>query len=155
MQVIKKTIHWIEKIEEWLLVVLLFSMIVIASSQVILRNIFDMGLMWGDGSVRVLLLWVAMFGAMVASRNDEHIRIDLIGRIIPETYRKRYAMICYLFTAFVLGVFSVSSAEFVYFEYLDQTKAFGRVPAWMCELIMPMGAFTMCVRYMRLGLVRV
>ena len=95
-----------------------------------------------------------MFGAMVASRNDEHIRIDLIGRVIPETYRKRFAMICYLFTAFVLGVFSVSSAEFVYFEYLDQTKAFGRVPAWMCELIMPMGAFTMCVRYVRLGLLR-
>ncbi len=133
---------------------LLFGMIAIATSQVILRNIFDMGLLWGDGSVRVLLLWVAMFGAMVASRNDEHIRIDLIGRVISETYQKRFARICYLFTAFILGLFGVSSAEFVYFEYMDQTKAFGRVPAWVCELILPMGAFTMCVRYLRLGLGR-
>ena len=70
MQVINKTIQWIEKIEEWLLVVLLFSMIAIASSQVILRNIFDMGLLWGDGSVRVLLLFVDMFGSMVSSRYD-------------------------------------------------------------------------------------
>ena len=155
MRAINKAILWIEKLEEWLLVALLFGMIAIASTQVVLRNVFDMGLLWGDGSVRVLLLWVAMFGAMVASRNDEHIRIDLIGRVIPVAYQKRFARICYLFTAFVLGVFSVSSAEFVYFEYLDQTKAFARVPAWICELIMPIGAFMMCLRYLRLGLLRV
>ena len=91
MQAINKAILWIEKLEEWLLVALLFGMIAIASTQVVLRNVFDMGLLWGDGSVRVLLLWVAMFGAMVASRNDEHIRIDLIGRIIPVAYQKRFA----------------------------------------------------------------
>ncbi|MDC0213527.1 hypothetical protein OAL14_01835 [Gammaproteobacteria bacterium] len=62
MQLIDKTIAWIEKVEEWLLVSLLFAMIAVATSQVVLRNVFDMGLLWGDGAVRVLLLWVAMFG---------------------------------------------------------------------------------------------
>jgi len=60
--VISRIVRSIELIEEWLLVLLLFGMIAIAASQVILRNVFDMGLFWGDGSVRVLLLWVAMFG---------------------------------------------------------------------------------------------
>ena len=137
----------IELIEEWLLVLLLFGMIAIAASQDILRNVFDMGLIWGDGSVRVLLLWVAMFGAMVASRNDDHIRIDLISRLIPEAYQKALSRVCCLFTDLVLAVFAFSSAEFVYFEYLDQTKAFSQVPAWVCELIMPIGASTMSMRY--------
>jgi TRAP-type C4-dicarboxylate transport system permease small subunit len=151
---IDKTIQIIELVEDWLLVFLLFAMISVAASQVILRNVFDMGLLWGDGSVRVLLLWVAMFGAMVASRKDEHIRIDLIGRIIPEVYRSGFARICCFFTAGVLGVFAVSSLQFVHYEYLDQTKAFGAVPAWFCETIMPVGALIMCLRYLAHGFKR-
>ena len=146
-QVISRIIRSIELVEEWLLVLLLFGMIAIAASQVILRNVFDMGLFWGDGSVRVLLLWVAMFGAMVASRNDDHIRIDLIGRLIPEAYQRALSRVCCLFASIVLAIFAFSSAEFVYFEYLDQTKAFSQVPAWVCELIMPIGASTMSLRY--------
>ena len=99
---ISRIVRSIELIEEWLLVLLLFGMIAIAASQVILRNVFDMGLFWGDGSVRVLLLWVAMFGAMVASRNDDHIRIDLIGRLIPESYQKALSRVCCLFAAVFL-----------------------------------------------------
>ena len=155
VQLIDKTITWIEKVEEWLLVSLLFAMIAVATSQVVLRNLFDMGLLWGDGAVRVLLLWVAMFGAMVASRNDEHIRIDLIGRMVPEAYQRVFGRICCLFTALVLAVFGVSSVQFVHYEYLDQTKAFSDVPAWICELIMPIGAFTMTCRYIFLALRRV
>ena len=146
-QVISRIIRSIELLEEWLLGLLLFGMFAIAASQVFLRNVFDMGLFWGDGSVRVLLLWVAMFGAMVASRNDDHIRIDLIGRLIPQTYQRALSRACRLFASIVLAIFAFSSAEFVYFEYLDQTKAFSQVPAWVCELIMPIGASTMSVRY--------
>ena len=52
-QVISRIVRSIELVEEWLLVLLLFGMIAIAASKVILRNVFDMGLFWGDGSVRV------------------------------------------------------------------------------------------------------
>ena len=147
VQVNSRIIRSIELVEEWLLVLLLFGMIAIAACQVILRNVFDMGLFWGDGSVRVLLLWVAMFGAMVASRNDDHIRIDLIGRLIPGAYQRALNRMCCLFASIVLAIFAVSSAEFVYLEYTDQTKAFSQVPAWVCELIMPIGASTMSMRY--------
>ena len=98
---------------------------------------------FGDGSVRVLLLWVAMFGAMVASFNDDHIRIDLIGRLIPEACKKPESSLL-LFTAVVLAIlrFQVPNSST---EYLDQTKAFNKVPAWVCELILPMGASTMSI----------
>ena len=88
-----------------------------------------------------------MFGAMVASRNDDHIRIDLIGRLIPKAYQRILNRICCFFASVVLAIFAFSSAEFVYFEYLDQTKAFSQVPAWVCGLIMPIGASTMSIRY--------
>ena len=67
-----------------LLALLLTSMIGIAAFQVVLRNFFDSGLYWGDSAVRVMVLWVAMLGAMVASRKDEHIRIDLVARFASD-----------------------------------------------------------------------
>ena len=61
---------------------LLLGMIGMAAGQVLLRNFFDGGVYWGDSAVRVMVLWVTMLGAMVASRDDSHIRIDLVGRFL-------------------------------------------------------------------------
>ena len=55
VQVNSRIIRFIELVEEWLLVLLLFGMIAVAACQVILRNVFDMGLFWGDGSVLSLI----------------------------------------------------------------------------------------------------
>ena len=50
-------------IENAILVSVLTSMVLVATYQVIARNFFDTGLLWGDALVRVLVLWVALVGA--------------------------------------------------------------------------------------------
>ena len=84
---------------------------------------------------------------MVASRNDEHIRIDLAGRYLVGPARVWVSRVVNAFVCTVLLVFAWYSFEFVRYEYEDQTIAFGSVPAWWCESIMPAGAFVMAVRY--------
>ena len=134
-------------IESAILVSVLTSMVLVATYQVIARNFFDTGLLWGDALVRVLVLWVALVGAMVASRNDEHIRMDVVSRFVSprvERHLKRFAS---AFTCVVLAIFGWYSLQFVLIEYEDQFIAFASVPAWICESIMPVGAFVMCFRY--------
>ncbi|MEM9621755.1 MAG: TRAP transporter small permease subunit [Pseudomonadota bacterium] len=82
MKAVSQALIWLRRLEDLLLALLLSGMIGMAAAQVILRNLFDSGILWGDSAVRVLVLWVAMIGAMVASRQDEHIRIDIAGRYI-------------------------------------------------------------------------
>lgn len=137
----------VQQVEDLLLALLLGSMIGIAACQVILRNFFDSGIYWGDSAVRVAVLWVAMVGAMVASRNDEHIRIDLVSHFVSAAVRPHMKRIVNLFTCLVLAIFAWSSLEFVQYEYEDQTIAFASVPAWICEAIMPFGAAMMALRY--------
>lgn len=137
----------LRRIEDGVLALLLTSMISVAALQVILRNFFDSGLYWGDSAVRVMVLWVAMIGAMVASRNDEHIRIDLVNHFLTPFARGISKRVVNLFTCVILFIFAWSSMEFVQFEYEDQTIAFGSVPTWVCEIIMPFGALVMGVRY--------
>lgn len=142
-----KTLKGVHAVESGLLAILLSSMIGVAALQVIMRNFLDSGLYWGDSAVRVMVLWVAMLGAMVASRSDDHIRIDLVNHFLPEHVKRHTKRLINLFTCAVLVLFTWSSAVFVGYEYEDQTIAFGQIPAWICEIIMPIGAGVMSLRY--------
>ncbi|MCZ6619928.1 MAG: TRAP transporter small permease subunit [Gammaproteobacteria bacterium] len=137
----------LRRIESGVLVVLLSTMIGIAVYQVVARNLFETGIFLGDALVRVLVLWVTLVGAMVASRNDEHIRMDLLTRFIGEASKPTLKRIANGFTCVVCGIFAWHSYLFVLSEYEVQVLAFAWVPAWICEAIMPVGAGVMCLRY--------
>ncbi|MFW6093372.1 MAG: TRAP transporter small permease [Pseudomonadota bacterium] len=135
-------------VESGLLALLLSLMIGVAAWQVVARNLFDSGLVWGDGLVRVLVLWVTLVGGMVASRHDEHIRMDLVAKFVDERWSRLLRRCTGGFTAAVCAVFAWHSARFVWFDYQSGTVAFAAVPAWACELVIPVGAGVMCLRYL-------
>jgi TRAP-type C4-dicarboxylate transport system permease small subunit len=58
-------------------------MISLAFAQIVLRNGFDGGIVWADSLLRIMVLWIALIGAVVASRDQRHINIDLISRFLP------------------------------------------------------------------------
>ncbi len=134
--------------EDGLLAVLLGSMILVAAYQVTARNLFGGGLLWGDGLVRVLVLWVTLVGGMVASRRDEHIRMDLLTRFLDDRWRRRLVRLTSAFTAAVCGLFAWHGARFVWLDYQDGMTAFASVPAWACEIVIPIGAAVMALRYL-------
>ena len=145
--VIQRTTAFLRLVESALLVTVLAAMILLAAWQVVARNFFETGLLWGDALVRILVLWGAMVGAMIASRNDEHIRIDIISRFAGEAWRPWLKRFACAFTGVVLAVFAWFSFKFVRFEYQDAIIAFSSVPAWVCEAILPIGAGVMSLRY--------
>jgi len=145
---LKALINALHKLESGLLALILFLLILLAAYQVIARNFFDTGLLWGDGFVRVAVLWVTLIGAMVASRTDDHIRMDVVSRYLPEGLRHFSQRLTALFTAIVCGLFAWHSLIFIQYEYEDGTLAFGAIPAFVCELIMPVGFTIMALRYL-------
>ena len=58
----------IHRVEDFVLALLLSAMILLASAQIFLRNLFDSSLSWGDPMLRILVLWVGLLGALAASR---------------------------------------------------------------------------------------
>jgi TRAP-type C4-dicarboxylate transport system permease small subunit len=149
---IDNALAFLRRLEDGILVSLLILMIGMAAGQVVLRNFFDSGLYWSDSLVRVAVLWVALVGAMVASRDDSHIRIDLVSRLVSPAYKHWVERLTRLFTFLVLCLFTWGSGNFVYYEYVDEAIAFGDVPAWMLEVIMPIGGGVMAVRYLLLAI---
>ena len=140
------------RFEEALLVVLLSCMIGMAVAQICMRMLFNYGLVWGEGLVKMMVLWVCMLGAMVAVRREKHIKIDLITRYLPRPVGGLTHALVHLFTAGVCLVVAYFSVNFVLLEYTYHTKAFSQVPAWICEAIIPIGFLIMGFRFAVLSL---
>ncbi len=135
-------------IEDGLLVLLLSAMIVLAGSQIVLRNLWDAGLFWADPLLRVSVLWVGLLGAMAATRDDNHITVDILSHVLTERARSAGRVITDLFTSAVCGLLAYHGARMVRMDYEAGFAAFAAVPAWACELIIPIGFGVIAVRFL-------
>ncbi len=135
-------------LEDGLLASTLGLMILLAALQILLRNAWATGISWGDPVLRVLVLWVTLLGAMAATRDHNHIRIDLLSRYLPARASRWSRRISDLFAAGVCALLAWHSGRFVFFEWQDGSILFAHVPAWVCELIMPLGFAIMALRFL-------
>ena len=143
----------IYRVEDSILVGLLLLMITLAVLQIFLRNLFDSGIVWSDVLVRILVLWVGLVGAMVASRQGNHINIDIMERFLPERAKIVVNFIVELFTAFICAIVAYYSLQFVQMEFADGGMAFARVPVWLCEAIIPFAFVVIAIRYILLSII--
>ncbi|MCF6245840.1 MAG: TRAP transporter small permease [Desulfobacula sp.] len=144
-------ISCLQKLEDGILVTLLLVMIIMAVLQIVLRNLLDSGILWGDGLVKVLVLWIGLVGAMIASRNNNHISIDIISRYLPGPIKKLSDLIIAIFTTVICGIMAYFSFTFVLLERAGGMTAFAKVPAWLCESIIPIAFGIICFRYLILS----
>ena len=142
-----RVISILHKIEDALLVSLLLLMIGLAVFQIVLRNGFDAGIVWADPLVRVLVLWLGLIGAMVASRTDNHISIDIVSKYLPTDLKRFTGLLVYLFTTIVCALMTWHSARFVIMEKAVGMPAFFSVPIWVCELVIPFAFGIITIRY--------
>jgi TRAP-type C4-dicarboxylate transport system permease small subunit len=143
-------------IEDAMVVTVLLTMIVIAFLQIALRNLATSGISWGDPFLRYLVLWVGLLGAMVATREDNHIRIDILPNFIKSEKIKIIARIINdIFAATVCFFLTYASIEFLKLEAEGNLFAFGTVPAWVGELILPFGFSIIGLRFAVFAVLRI
>ena len=142
-----RAVSLVQKVEDYILICLLLMMITLAVLQIFLRNFFDSGIVWGDSLVRVLVLWIGLVGAMVASRTDNHISIDILSRYLPSRIKQFTSLATHVFTAVVTALMAWFSLEFVRMEMGVNLTAFANVPAWVCESIIPIAFGVISIRY--------
>jgi len=139
-------LRWLHNIEDGLLGLVLFTMVALASSQVIMRNLFDSGFSWGDPLLRLLVLWLGLMGAMVATRLDRHITVDALLRVLTPALQRVARILTKLATAAVCALLAWHSARLVAIDYEFQSLVIGSVPAWIGDLILPIAFSVMTLR---------
>ncbi len=142
----------LDRLGRWLenavLCALLFAMIGLAASQPLLRELAGAGLAWGDEALRLLVLWSALIGAIAASRDDVHLRIDIASRFLPRWGRALAALVVDLFSAAVAGVLAWYSWQFVVDSREFGDVVLGGRPAWLFQLVLPVAFALIAWRYL-------
>jgi TRAP-type C4-dicarboxylate transport system permease small subunit len=136
------------RLEEGLLALMLSGMILLAAGQILLRNLFDSSLFWGDTALRLLVLWLALMGAIAATRDDRHIRIDLLSRFLGRRTRAWVQLVNDLFSGLICALVAWHSGRLVYFEWQDGTQIINGLPTWLGESIIPLGFGVMSLRFL-------
>ena len=133
--------------EDVVLVLLLGGMIALAAGQILLRNFLNIGFIWSDEALRLLVLWVAVAGAVAASRGDKHINIPIFDRFLPGRWGSLKDSVIHSFTAAICGVVAWHGALFVRSSHEFGDLLLGGVPAWMLQLVLPVGFGLIAYRY--------
>jgi TRAP-type C4-dicarboxylate transport system permease small subunit len=141
------------RLEDGLLAVLLITMIGLAVAQIVLRNVFSSGLLWGDALLRVMVLWVGMLGAMAATRDDKQITVDVLSRILPSRWKVRARVVTDLFTTAVAALVAWHGGRLVMDDRAAGSMAFAGVPVWVCELVLPVAFAIIAVRYLLMAVI--
>lgn len=137
----------IHRIEDALLVALLSVMILLSATQILLRNFFDFGFIWADPLLRVLVLWLGMIGATVATRDNKHIRIDLSSRFFKRNTHRLIQSVIGQFSAWVCLIVAWHGMTWIRLDYDYGVIAFAGIPAWMLEIIIPISFALIGIRY--------
>lgn len=143
----KKINHALDKIESFVLSFLLLTMIGLACLQIILRNVFHTGIADAEPLLRLMVLWVGLIGAIAASRTYKHITIDVITRMLSARARLAVVTINYLIITCVSAIVSWHAGRFVIMDYEANSPAFGSIPSWVMELILPFAFGAIALRY--------
>ncbi len=146
---ILKVLH---RLEDMVLVLLVFTMMLVAVVQIVLRNTTGAGIVWADTLVRILVLWTGLVGAMAATRQNNHINIDVVTRHLSPGVARVINGITLVFASLVCFVTAWYSLSFVQMEYAFSTPAFARVPTWACQTIIPVAFLVMALRCLGIGI---
>jgi TRAP-type C4-dicarboxylate transport system permease small subunit len=142
-----RLLHGLIWVENATLISLLGLMVVLAGTQIIFRNLLNLNLIGVDQLLRLLVLWVALLGAVAASREDKHISVDLFSRLLPARTRVAVRVILDLFTTTVCILIAWHAARFVASERAAGSMVTALIPMWIAQLILPVAFTLIALRY--------
>jgi len=139
------------RLEDALQVLLLAAMVLIGATQIFMRNVVGESLGWADESQRLIVLWLAMLGAMAASRDRRQLRIDLAARYLRGGLRTGLEVLADLVTSAVAGVIGWYALLFVHETFTYGDRLIGVIPAWIIQAVLPLAFFVICLRHLVSG----
>ncbi len=79
--------HILERIPEVVLGITVLITILTIFTQVIFRYVFNAPIYWADEFAVLVFAWMIFIGAVIATKNNDHISVDTFMRMLPAKFR--------------------------------------------------------------------
>lgn len=140
-------------LENIALVGLLLGMMSLQFAQIVLREVFNSGVVWAGELLKLMVLWLAMIAAIAASRDNRHIRIDAVSHLLPDAAIKYSRVFVDVFAAVVCWVVAWQAWRYLQLEIEFEDTVLLGTPAWLAHFIVPLGFAVTGYRFL-IGAVR-
>ena len=151
MHILKQIDRFLEKIEGYIIILILSLMILLSFGQMLLRNFFDMGIIWGDTLLRQWVLWLGFLGASLAVNYDKHISIEVFSNLTTLFWKR----IIRAFTRFSAGIISGfltwAAWSFMQYEKESESVLFLDIPVWLFQIVLPYSFMVIAIRFIISG----
>ncbi|MGI9270983.1 MAG: TRAP transporter small permease [Woeseiaceae bacterium] len=135
-------------IENLLLVGLLSSMMLLSVAQIVAREVFDTGFFWSGEVIRLMVLWLAMIGAIAACRENRHIRVDAISHLFSPKVVGAARLLVDSFAAAVCALLAWHSWRNMQFEIEFEETVLVNTPAWIAHVVVPVAFALLSYRFL-------
>ncbi len=139
--------QWIATLERSAIVVSFAALLGLGLLQILLRNVFASGLFGVDELLRHWVLWLGFLGASLATREQRHLRIDILSRVLPAPYQPWLDCGVNLFALVGCALLAQSAWAFVRGEFITGTTLTVGIAAWIAQGIIPLSFGLMTCRF--------
>ena len=148
MNILKRIDQAIDAVVSWFVVGVLGLMILMAFAQVVLRNIFHSNIEWGDIFLRHLVLWVGFFGAIIATGERRHLKIEFVSKLVPKKLHKVFLILTNIFAAAICYFLMQAAIAFVQSEMETGEILILNAQTWYFVIILPIGYAVISLRFL-------
>jgi TRAP-type C4-dicarboxylate transport system permease small subunit len=149
----------VEQIEKWLVITSFSLMVIFSFLNVILRALYTKfniqfantlltSLDWSEPFARLMVLWVTFLGASLLTKDNRHIRIDIMGHFLSPLLLSLRELILSIACAVVCFFMVRASIGYISMEMEYGSGSVMGIDAWKWEIIIPLGFGLMLFRFL-------
>ncbi len=143
VQGIHKLSDMLDKIMEYVIVVMLGIMVVVTGAQIVCR-VFFTALSWSEEATRYLLIWSSLYGAGCVYKHSGHIAITVLRDSLPDRAKHVLQIVVHLLCMMVFVLIIRYGIQY-FGKQGNQLSAAMRLPMRYVYLCIPTGAAVMFI----------
>ncbi len=137
----------IDRLEEAVLALLLTAMTLLTFIQVVLRYVFNSGLLWALEGTTYMFAWLVLLGISYGVRTHAHIGIDAGVKLLPPGARRVTGLVTLALCLVFAGLMLYGSYTYEYRLYRLGVDAQDiPVARWLLALCLPLGFLLLIAR---------
>ena len=144
VDILEKGCSAVNRLLEYLLFGLGFSMAVLVAVQVFCRYVLNASLFWSEELARYMLVWLSFIGATVAYYRNLHPGVDVFTSRISENKQRLARLLVHLSSMTLALVMIISGIQFAWFVRLQISPALG-VAKWIILAVIPLAGVVLLV----------
>ncbi|MBX3607044.1 MAG: TRAP transporter small permease [Piscinibacter sp.] len=140
--------RWLDRLEEWIVMLMLAVMTGLTFVQVVLRYVFNTGFTWALELTTVFFAVMIFVGISYGVRIGAHIGVDALVKLLPPPLRRGVSILVVLLCLAYAGIVITGA-----WDYVDKMRTVGveledlPIPVWVVRAVLPLGYALMVLRF--------